>query len=435
MRSKKRCVFRIGDYYLNYRADSPFLYIFCRKRGRQLTRSTGTADLEEAKLKLAEFVTLHGDHDRVPPQQARLRTVLWRYKVHRSDLLPSADQNAKAIGAWSDFYGNARITELTRLRQQQFVDHLKARDLATDTIRRYVEIGKAGLNWALDAEQITGFPKIHLPPKGEPLRWTPSQDEFVALWNAAEAPHLQMFLALAVNTLARPGALLELTRFSCDLNDGLIYLNPAGRQQTAKRRAIVPMTRSIRSWIEAAPAGPLVRYRGRAVKSLKRVWNETRDRAGLDHRFQPKVLRKMMAKVLRRAGVPKWDVKGMMGHSGGADVTEDHYAQFEPEFLHRVVDTIDAWAAGVDQVAARPITLAKTIACVSVAYQSPSSQSRRLPDLLVEPMGFEPTTSTVQTSRSSQLSYGPGATGASSDHGTVIRERIGGAEGSRTPDL
>jgi hypothetical protein len=46
---------------------------------------------------------------------------------------------------------------------------------------------------------------------------------------------------------------------------------------------------------------------------------------------------------------------------------------------------------------------------------------------LVEPMGFEPTTSTVQTSRSSQLSYGPAATG--------VRLAGGGAEGSRTPDL
>jgi hypothetical protein len=29
-----------------------------------------------------------------------------------------------------------------------------------------------------------------------------------------------------------------------------------------------------------------------------------------------------------------------------------------------------------------------------------SSRGRRRPDLMVEPMGFEPTTSTVQTSRS-----------------------------------
>jgi hypothetical protein len=52
---------------------------------------------------------------------------------------------------------------------------------------------------------------------------------------------------------------------------------------------------------------------------------------------------------------------------------------------------------------------------------------RKLSLALVEPMGFEPTTSTVQTSRSSQLSYGPAATG--------VRLAGGGAEGSRTPDL
>jgi integrase len=400
MRHKKKPVFRIGAYYLDYRANSPFFYILCRQRGRELTRSTGTADLEEAKLKLAEFVTLHGDHDRVPPQQARLRTVLWRYREHHSDRLPSADQNARAIDAWTDFYGNARVSDLTRTKQRQFIDRLKERTLAPDTIRRYVEIGKAGLNWALEGEQITGFPKIHLPPKGEPRRWTPTLDEFVALWDAADAAHLQMFVVIAVNTLARPGAALQLTRFQCDLEAGLIYLNPEGRIQTAKRRAVVPMTRTVRPWIEAAPAGALVQYRGHPIASIKTAWNDARDRAGLDARFQPQILRKMMAKVLRRAGVPRWDVKGMMGHSGGFDVTEDHYAQYEPEFLHRVVDAIDAWAAGVDRAATRSITLPKTTACVPVAYQSPSAWPRDLPDSLVEPMGFEPTTSTVQASRS-----------------------------------
>jgi integrase len=401
MQRKKEPVYKIGGYYLDRRADSPFWYILCRKRGRELTRSTGTEDVEEAKIKLAEHVTLHGDHDRVAPQQARLRTVLWRYNVHHASKRPSAAQNSKAIDAWTDFYGNAQIADLTRLRQREFIEALKARGLSADTIRHYVEIGKTGLNWALDAEQITSFPKIHLPPKGEPLRWTPSRDEFTALWNAAEAPRLQMFVMLAVSTLARPGALLELTRFSCDLDAGLIYLNPEGRQQTSKRRAIVPMARSIRSWIEAAPAGPLVQYRGQAIKSIKKVWNETRARAGLDARFQPKVLRKMMAKELRRAGVPKWDVSAMLGHhTEGSRITEDHYAQYEPAYLSRVVDAIDAWIAGVDRGATRSITLPKTIACVPGAYHSPSAGLRDSSICMVEPMGFEPTTSTVQTSRS-----------------------------------
>jgi hypothetical protein len=134
---------------------------------------------------------------------------------------------------------------------------------------------------------------------------------------------------------------------------------------------------------------------------MKTVWNNARERADLDHRFQPQTLRKMMAKELRRAGVPKWDVSAMLGHSaGGSDVTEDHYAQFEPEYLHRVVDVIDAWAAGVDRGATRPITQPSTRVCVPDAYQTAGPWSRDLAICMVEPMGLEPTTSTVQTSRS-----------------------------------
>jgi hypothetical protein len=53
MQRKKEPVYKIGDYYLDRRADSPFWYILCRCRGRELTRSTGTEDVEEAKMKLA----------------------------------------------------------------------------------------------------------------------------------------------------------------------------------------------------------------------------------------------------------------------------------------------------------------------------------------------------------------------------------------------
>lgn len=113
MQRKKVPIVKIGNYYLARRADSPFWYILCRCRGQELTRSTGTEDVEEAKMKLAEFVTLYGDHDHVAPQQARLRTVLWRYDEHHASKRPSAAQNRKAIDAWSAFYGNARVADLT----------------------------------------------------------------------------------------------------------------------------------------------------------------------------------------------------------------------------------------------------------------------------------------------------------------------------------
>ena len=68
-----------------------------------------------------------------------------------------------------------------------------------------------------------------------------------ALLDATQADHLYMFVMLALNTLSRPGALLELRREQCSLVDRLIFLNPEGREQTRKFRPVVRLpTRSTR---------------------------------------------------------------------------------------------------------------------------------------------------------------------------------------------
>ncbi|MDB5369807.1 MAG: hypothetical protein JWP20_1365 [Roseomonas sp.] len=55
-----------------------------------------------------------------------------------------------------------------------------------------------------------------------------------------------MFLVLLIGTAGRPQAVLELTRFQCDLERGTINLNTPGRVQTKKRRPILPMASFLR---------------------------------------------------------------------------------------------------------------------------------------------------------------------------------------------
>jgi hypothetical protein len=61
------------------------------------------------------------------------------------------------------------------------------------------------------------------------------------LWSAERPAHLRMFLLPLMGTAARPQSVLELTRIQCDLDCGLIDLNPPGRTETAKRRPVVPV--------------------------------------------------------------------------------------------------------------------------------------------------------------------------------------------------
>jgi hypothetical protein len=89
------------------------------------------------------------------------------------------------------------------------------------------------------------------------------------------------------------------------------------------------------------------------------------------------------------AGTP---IKAVQGTTYQATVIYD-----EQEYLSRPVKAIDAWLSRVDGAANTPITRPP---CVPVASQSPSARITKVKRMLVEPMGFEPTTSTLQTSRS-----------------------------------
>jgi len=79
-----------------------------------------------------------------------------------------------------------------------------------------------------------------------------------------------MFLLIAANTLARPGAILDLAPCQFDSAHRLLDLNPAGRPQNKKFRPIVPVTSTLMPWLERdfGAVGPYVSYRRKPVRSI-----------------------------------------------------------------------------------------------------------------------------------------------------------------------
>ena len=68
---------------------------------------------------------------------------------------------------------------------------------------------------------------------------------------------------------------------------GTICLNAVGRVQTKKRRAEIPvcniLAEVLRAWGEEDGwEGPLVRFRGQQIASIKTCWRNTRARAGVE---------------------------------------------------------------------------------------------------------------------------------------------------------
>ncbi len=76
---------------------------------------------------------------------------------------------------------------------------------------------------------------VKQPPPPERLILTPAEAR--ALIDAATA-YVRTFVMLAVGTLARPQAILDLTWFEVDLERRLINFNQAGRVQSRKRRPV-----------------------------------------------------------------------------------------------------------------------------------------------------------------------------------------------------
>ena len=281
-----------------------------------------------------------------PVSETLLETVLLRYWEKHAKHVASARSQRHSLSYWSDFFAGAMISELTIERQEQFIASLEAKNLSSSMIKKIVGAGKWALNFAYKRQEISAPPHIIQVREKRPAMRRLSVDEVRALLTAIETPHLRMFAMLALSTLARPGALLELTKFQCDLDHRVIYLNPRGREQTKKRRPIVPISSTLFPHIERAPAGPLVQFRGRPVARISTSWSKAVARAGLGDDVTPMTLRRTMARELRRRGVQPWDVAGIMGHAMDERTTEI-YAEYDPGFLKSAVEAIDGYMTEV----------------------------------------------------------------------------------------
>jgi integrase len=302
--------------------------------------SLGTTDPRQAEIELAKWITLNGDLNHERPAEVPLEAVLVRYWERHARHVPMATSLKANLAFWSEFFPAALVAEVTVARQHQFVDWLKAKRVArtgqpysSSYIKKIVAAGAAALRDAHGRGELESIPALIEVKEHRPSMRRLEVSEVAALLDAIRADHLYMFVMLALNTLSRPGALLELRREQCSLRDRLIFLNPDGREQTRKFRPVVPITDTLYPLIEAAGPGLLVQWRGKPVRQLSRVWRETVERAGLGPGADRMTLRRTMARELRRRGVQPWDLGGLMGHKAKDHDTTEIYAAYDPKYL------------------------------------------------------------------------------------------------------
>jgi integrase len=215
------------------------------------------------------------------------------------------------------------------------------------TLRRELGCLATAFNFAVKTSRLEKIdvPYIALPPP------PPAKD----LWlHETESPQLmaaaveygnergRLFVAIAGETASRREAIEELTWEQIDLDSGLIHFNPAGRRQTNKRRVPVPISRRLMPELLRVPEKDRTGYVLFHTGDVTSVFHAIRDLAYRTTgnrkfaRVTPHTLRHTWATQAARAGVPLWEIAGVLGDS--LETVRKNYLHHCPEHLRSAVD-------------------------------------------------------------------------------------------------
>ena len=357
IRSEKPKPGQIGKYWLSKKpgrkgSGGAWCRTWYDADKRQTGRiSLGTADFQKASLELANWVVENGKDDSdIRSDKVLVETVLLSYWFEHAQKLPSASTAWNGLAHWQEYWHGKFVSEISPHAQREFRKWLANKGLSAGGIDRVLADGRAAFNRAVKWEELAKAPHIFQlqtaeekrsrEPMGRPV--VPA--EIARLFDAAKSRHALMYLVVAVNTLARPAAILDLRGAQFDETHRRIDLNPAGRKQNKKFRPILATTPTLHTWLKTVsdPSQRFVTFAGRPVKSVKRMWELLREEAGLDDRVTPYSIRHGMARELRKRRVPGEQISLFLGHlPKNADATTSIYAPYDPEYCSEAVAAIE----------------------------------------------------------------------------------------------
>lgn len=250
------------------------------------------------------------------------------------------DRLRYAWKAMAPFFGEMTPDQIDRVACRRYAE---SREVSDGTINRELRTLRAALRW--NDKNTPAVIEMRTEPEPRD-RWL-SREEFRRLLDAVESFHMEVFLHLAIATAGRKEAILALrwTRQAdgagwVDFEKGEINL---GRKANGKRRAVVPMTETVREVLERAQeialSDHVVEYAGDRVADVKTAFAATLRRAGIEH-CTVHDLRHTSAVWLCEAGVPLDQISAYLGHSD-IRVTQRVYAKHQPDHLRSAASALE----------------------------------------------------------------------------------------------
>lgn len=398
-RPKARGLYQRGEFWLDWdrRNDgslrSPNLAIFWYDgdRGRLRSASTRTADVASARAALDRHYLRESEGEDICPTCGQRRgngsdqlllRVITDYLATQEDspaiksIRPRLNPVVRYIAELvSPDLRCSRVDEkwVAQFRAwlaKQPVVHTSGEERPEPRSLSTIENSVIQLAAAINAAHKRGdnaHPAQFKPIPTKELNRTPQRrlsiDELADAFRYATNPNyptkrlgLHRYLMLAVGTAARPDAVHEFStaaaRRQWNSARRIIALNPAGRRQTKKRRAVVVAPRQLAARIDEVQ-GHFVPF-----VSVKSAWETMIAKLGWprDGDGGLKLIRRSIAQLLRDAGTPRaWSprwrkpskkvpneqIEVQLGHRAIDSVT-DLYSAFDPDYQNEATMALEA---------------------------------------------------------------------------------------------
>lgn len=313
--------------------------------GEQRRRlSTGTEDKDRARQALEDFKS----ELQRRPNQIGMREVFSRYVQSRQGKVQAPKRLKEAVVPLEKFFGYLRIDQINQEQWDRYAGQRIKRKSKADqsdqlvspgTLRREFNVLRAALRRAWK----DGF--IIKPPELEPPRDSAPRDRYLTkiearrLLEAAETPHIRLFIAIALFTGARKGSILALTWDRVNFHTGMIDFQEPGRPLTAKRRAVVPMMDILREEMERAypeaDCDHVISWHGKPVPTgLRHSFRKVCIRARLGWIPTPHILKHSLASWFAMDEVPI-DIAAQW-FATDANTLRRTYIKFDPTYLKSV---------------------------------------------------------------------------------------------------
>jgi integrase len=300
-------------------------------RGKRI--STGTPDKLEAFAELERYRKGTPAAHRSGPRTLEELLEKWS-ETYREKAGSGARWKKKWRFVVSTLNRHAGWLTLDRITRDWSIEYREARHgegVQNAAIRQ--ELGLVSAAWRKHGPGDP--PDFDRPPEAEARDVWLTKEQAGALVDACQAPHLRLFVHLALATAGRSGALLRLTWSAVDLEKGLVDLRRAGLPG-GKRHSHVPVSNEALEELcdakKVAKTPFVIEYQGRRINDIRRAFSAAVARAGLSEEVTPHCLRHTCATWMAQGGVDLWEIAGFLGH-GDIKLVQKTYGHHSPHYM------------------------------------------------------------------------------------------------------